>query len=102
LELRDNFDKSAEVIANFADVSRDVEFPDYPYGAILGTILYSEGTAAFRNLVDAGWMREMQSHFDSVGGYIGMTVTAADYLQPQRVRAWRGGRSISFWRGMTR
>jgi aspartyl-tRNA(Asn)/glutamyl-tRNA(Gln) amidotransferase subunit A len=86
-EIRENFEKSVKVISNFADVSRDVEFPDYPYGAILGTILYSEGTAAFRDLVDTGRMREMQNQADRVGGYIGMTVSAVDYLQAQRVRA---------------
>jgi aspartyl-tRNA(Asn)/glutamyl-tRNA(Gln) amidotransferase subunit A len=97
-EIRENFERSVKVISNFADVSRDVEFPDYPYGAILGTILYSEGTAAFRDLVDTGRMREMQNQADRVGGYIGMTVSAVDYLQAQRVRRWRGRRSISFWR----
>jgi len=85
-EIRVNFEKSIEACSGFADVTRGVEFPDYPYGAILGTILYSEGTAAFRDLVETGRMREMQNQADRIGGYIGMTISAVDYLQAQRVR----------------
>jgi aspartyl-tRNA(Asn)/glutamyl-tRNA(Gln) amidotransferase subunit A len=85
-EIVANFEESVKVISRFADVSRDVEFPDYPYGAVLSTILYSEGTAAFRELVDTGRMRQMQNHEDRIGGYIGMTISAVDYLQAQRVR----------------
>jgi hypothetical protein len=47
-----------------------VDFPDFPYGAILGTLLRVEGTAAFRELVDTGHMREMQNHADRISGYI--------------------------------
>lgn len=85
-EVRENFEKSVEVVSKFADIDRAVEFPDYPYGAILGTILFSEGTAAFRELVDTGRMREMQNQQDRINGYVGMTISAVDYLQAQRVR----------------
>lgn len=85
-EVRANFEKAVDACSAFADVTRDVEFPDYPYGAILGTILYAEGTAAFRELVESGRMREMQNQADRIGGYIGMTISAVDYLQAQRVR----------------
>ncbi len=85
-EVKANFEKSVEVLSKFADITHDVEFPDFPYGQILSTILYSEGTAAFRELVETGRMREMQNHADRIGGYIGMTISAVDYLQAQRVR----------------
>jgi Asp-tRNA(Asn)/Glu-tRNA(Gln) amidotransferase A subunit family amidase len=41
---------------------------------------------AFRELVDSGRMQQMQNHADRIGGYIGMTISAVDYLQAQRVR----------------
>jgi len=84
-EVRTNFEKSLTVLSKFADIEH-VDFPDFPYGAILSTILYSEGTAAFRELVDNGDMRQMQNHADRIGGYIGMTISAVEYLQAQRVR----------------
>jgi aspartyl-tRNA(Asn)/glutamyl-tRNA(Gln) amidotransferase subunit A len=84
-EVRANFEKSVEVLSEFSEIEH-VDLPDFPYGPILSTILYSEGTAAFRDLVDSGRMREMQNHADRIGGYIGMTISAVDYLQAQRVR----------------
>jgi aspartyl-tRNA(Asn)/glutamyl-tRNA(Gln) amidotransferase subunit A len=74
-----------EVLSKFAEIEH-VDFPDFPYGLILSTILYSEGTAAFRELVDSGPMQQMQNHANRIGGYIGMTISAVDYLQAQSVR----------------
>jgi aspartyl-tRNA(Asn)/glutamyl-tRNA(Gln) amidotransferase subunit A len=84
-EVAANFQKSLEVLKSFADIE-EVDFPNYPYAAILGTLLRAEGTAAFRDLVDTGRMRELQNHADRINGYIGMTISAVDYLQAQRVR----------------
>jgi aspartyl-tRNA(Asn)/glutamyl-tRNA(Gln) amidotransferase subunit A len=85
-EIRANFEKSVAVMSRFADITSDVDFPDFPYGAIISTILYSEGAAAFRELIDTGRMREMQNPADRIGGYIGYTISAVDYLRAQRVR----------------
>jgi aspartyl-tRNA(Asn)/glutamyl-tRNA(Gln) amidotransferase subunit A len=46
----------------------------------------SEGTAAFRELVDSGRMRQLQNRVDRIAGYVGTTISAVDYLQAQRVR----------------
>jgi aspartyl-tRNA(Asn)/glutamyl-tRNA(Gln) amidotransferase subunit A len=85
-EIRANFEKSVGVLAKFADVTHDVEFPDFPYTAILWTILGAEGSAAFRDLIDSGKMREMQNEGDRIGGYVGNAISAVDYLQAMRVR----------------
>ncbi len=85
-DIKANFEKSVEVLSGFCDVSRDVEFPDYPYTPILWTILGAEGTSAYRELVDTGQMRELQNQGDRIGGYVGYTISAVDYLQAMRVR----------------
>jgi aspartyl-tRNA(Asn)/glutamyl-tRNA(Gln) amidotransferase subunit A len=85
-EIRATFQKSVEVLSGFCDVSHDVEFPDYPYTPILWTILGAEGTSAYRELVDTGKMRELQNQGDRIGGYVGYTISAVDYLQAMRVR----------------
>ncbi len=84
-QIRMNFETSLEAVAGFAKIER-VDFPDYPYEAILDTILLSEGTAAFRELVDSGRMRQLQNRVDRIAGYVGTTISAVDYLQAQRVR----------------
>jgi aspartyl-tRNA(Asn)/glutamyl-tRNA(Gln) amidotransferase subunit A len=85
-EVRANFERSVTILSKFANVTHDVEFPDYPYSEMLRTILYSEGASAFRELIDKGQMREMRNQADRIGGYLGMMVSAVDYLQAQRVR----------------
>ncbi len=85
-EVRANFEQSLKVLADFADITHDVELPDYPYAAILSIVMGSEAAAAFRELIDTGQMRQMQNEQDRINGYVRMTISAADYVQAMRVR----------------
>ena len=85
-EVRANFLKSVDVIAKFAEISPDVEFPDYPYTQMIGTIVAAEGASAFRDIVDSGRERELQNPQAKLAGFVDSTVSAVDYLQAQRVR----------------
>jgi aspartyl-tRNA(Asn)/glutamyl-tRNA(Gln) amidotransferase subunit A len=84
--VKANFEQSLNVLAKFADIIPGVELPDFPYGPMIGTIMAAEGTAAFRELVDSGQMREMANEVDRVNGYVGMMISAVDYLQAMRAR----------------
>ena len=85
-EIKASFKQSIDVLSKFAEITYDVTFPDFPFTAILWTILGAEGSAAFRELIDSGQMREMRNQGDRIGGYIGNTISAVDYLQAMRVR----------------
>ena len=85
-DVKANFEQSMNVLRKFADITHDVELPDFPYGPMLGTIISAEGTAAFRDLVDTGRMRELANGVDRVNGYVGMMISAVDYLQAMRAR----------------
>jgi aspartyl-tRNA(Asn)/glutamyl-tRNA(Gln) amidotransferase subunit A len=85
-EVRANFEKSVDVISKFADVSADVDFPDYPYTQMIGTIVAAEGASAFRDIVNSGSERELQNPQAKLAGFIDFTVSAVDYLQAQRIR----------------
>src|SRR4029077_3454593 len=37
-EVKKNFDASLQVLGRFADLTSDVEFPEFPYGPAVGTI----------------------------------------------------------------
>ena len=84
--VRENFEQSLKVLAEFADIQQDVELPDFPYGPILSTVMASEAAAAFRELIDSGRMREMANPADRLSGYVGSMITAVDYLQAMRAR----------------
>ncbi len=86
-EVNKNFLASVEVLRRFADVQMDVEMPDLPYGAAVGTIVDAEGAAAFRDLIESGRVKELASPEGRIGGYAASLVTAVDYLHAMRMRA---------------
>jgi aspartyl-tRNA(Asn)/glutamyl-tRNA(Gln) amidotransferase subunit A len=85
-EVKANFEESLKVLSDFADLTHNVELPDYPYAAILSTVMGAEAAAAFRELIDTGQMREMANEQDRINGYARMTISAVDYIQAMRVR----------------
>ena len=85
-EVRSNFEKSVEVLSSIADIEHDIQFPDYPYGQIIGLIIAAEGASAFRDLLDTGSARQLQNPTAKITGYADAVVSAVDYLQAQRVR----------------
>lgn len=84
--VRDNFEASLDVLREVADVTRDVEWPDLPWGPAVSTIVGAEGASAFLDLIESGKMKQLKCPRDRRGGYAGTQITAVDYLQAMRVR----------------
>ncbi len=85
-EIRVNFERAVKVLSAFADIDHDIDFPDYPYGPMIQTIVNSEGASAFRDIIIDGRVRELQNPAARVAGYVDTTVSAVDYLQAMRIR----------------
>lgn len=85
-EVARNFKESVAVLRAFADVSEDLQLPDFPYGQLAGTIVDGEGGSAFRELIESGGLRELRAKADRVGGYASVMLPAVDYLHAMRVR----------------
>jgi aspartyl-tRNA(Asn)/glutamyl-tRNA(Gln) amidotransferase subunit A len=85
-EVRRNFEASLEVLSRFADLVRDVELPEYPYGAAASMIIDAEAASIFEELVSSGRVRELSAPEDRIGGYAGQVVLAKDYLRAMRIR----------------
>jgi aspartyl-tRNA(Asn)/glutamyl-tRNA(Gln) amidotransferase subunit A len=86
-EVRKNLEESLKVLGTFCDVVPDVEFPDFPYGPAVGTIVAAEGASAFRDLIESGRVKELRVPNDRWGGYAASLVLAVDYIQALRLRA---------------
>jgi len=84
--VRENFERSMETIGGFADVTRDVAWPEQPWGPAVSTIVAAEGAAAFLDLIESGRVRYLKCPRDRHGGYAGTLVPAVDYLNAMRVR----------------
>jgi len=85
--VRDNFETGLAVLGKSADIERDVEWPDFPWGAAVGTIVNAEGAAAFLPLIESGGVDKLRCPADRIGGYGALMTFAVDYVQALRVRA---------------
>jgi len=86
-EVRANFEAALKVLAKRADITRDVEWPDFPWGPAVGTIVGAEGAAAFIDLIEGGKVSELRCPRDRWAAYNGTQIAAVDYVQAMRARA---------------
>ena len=86
-EVRENFERSLGILGELADVKRDVEWPDFPWGPAVSAIVGAEGASAFLDLIESGRVKELKCPKDRHGGYAGTLIPAVDYLQAMRLRA---------------
>ena len=85
-EVRENFEKALGVLAPIATITRDVEWPDFPWGPAVGTIVNAEGATAFHELLTSGRVAELRCPACRSGGYSALLTPAVDYLQAMRLR----------------
>jgi aspartyl-tRNA(Asn)/glutamyl-tRNA(Gln) amidotransferase subunit A len=85
-EVRDNFNRAIEVLKPVAEITPDVEWPDFPWGPAVSAIVGAEGASAFLDLIESGRVKELQNTRDRRGGYAGTLIPAVDYLQAMRLR----------------
>ncbi|HET9392232.1 MAG TPA: amidase [Candidatus Rubrimentiphilum sp.] len=81
-----NFLASLDVLREFADVTTNVALPRGPYGSVFEAIFAGECASAFRDLIESGKSRELQSTDDRLGGYQVYNALAVDYVDGMRRR----------------
>jgi len=86
-KVRANFDAALSALGDRVVVTRDVEWPDLPWGPAVGTIVGAEGATAFLDLLESGGLKDLACPRGRFAGYGGAAVTAVDYLQAMRLRA---------------
>jgi aspartyl-tRNA(Asn)/glutamyl-tRNA(Gln) amidotransferase subunit A len=85
-EVERNFLAALDLLGEVADVTHNLELPDYPYDAMAGLVLDAEAASTFEPLVHTGRMTRLTAPEDRVGGYAGQVVLAGDYLRAIRLR----------------
>ncbi len=84
--VRVNFESMLASFDGAAEVTRDVEWPDFPWGPAVGSIVGAEGASAFLELIESGRLTKLKCPRDRWAGYGGTAVSAVDYLQAMRLR----------------
>ena len=85
-EVRENFNRAIEILKPVAEITTDVEWPDFPWGPAVSAIVGAEGATAFLDLIESGRVKELRCPKDRHGGYAGTLIPAVDYLQAMRLR----------------
>ena len=85
-EVRKAFEDSLAFLQGSCDITRDVEWPDLPWGPAVSAIVGAEGATAFHELIESGRVEELRCPADRIGGYARVMIPAVDYLQAMRAR----------------
>lgn len=87
-EVKDNFLVSLDVLKTVAVGGEipEVELPDFPYDAVVNTILHAESAAALEEVVQEGTIWNLPDPRMHLGAYAAMFVPARDYINALRIR----------------
>jgi Asp-tRNA(Asn)/Glu-tRNA(Gln) amidotransferase A subunit family amidase len=80
--LREGF----EALKSLGFQLKEVELPDLPYGAVTGTIIDSESSAVFEELITSGDVDQLADADQIAGLKAGLEIKAKDYLRATRIR----------------
>jgi aspartyl-tRNA(Asn)/glutamyl-tRNA(Gln) amidotransferase subunit A len=84
--VRENFEAALARLADVIEVTRDVPWPDQPWGPAVSAIVSAEGATAFLELLESGDVAKLRCPADRTGGYSSLMLPAVDYLQAMRAR----------------
>ena len=81
-------DEAFAVLEKHGTRISDALLPDGPFQEAALATVFSESASAFRPLIDSGRVAELADPTGRISGYARLQVSAADYLQVQRVRTF--------------
>jgi aspartyl-tRNA(Asn)/glutamyl-tRNA(Gln) amidotransferase subunit A len=86
-EARADYAKALETIRSLGVQITEAKMPQFPYGAVIGTIISSEGSAIFEPLIKRGQVDQLADPHQIAGLKAGLEIPAKEYLKAMRIRA---------------
>jgi aspartyl-tRNA(Asn)/glutamyl-tRNA(Gln) amidotransferase subunit A len=86
-EARSVFDAAMKQIAAIGVGMVEAKLPDFPYGALVGTVVSAEGSSIFEPLISSGKVNELADERQIAGLKAGLEIPAKDYLKAMRIRS---------------
>jgi len=84
---RPDFAKALDTIREMGVQVTDAKLPEFPYGAVISTIISSEGSAVFEPLITSGKVEQLADAKQIAGLRAGLEIPAKDYLKAMRIRS---------------
>ncbi len=84
---RADYAKALETIRSMGVQVVETKLPDFPYGAVIGTIISAEGSAIFEPLIKSGKVDQLADQHQIAGLKAGLEIPAKDYLKAMRIRS---------------
>src|SRR5579863_626802 len=84
---RAGFQEALKVAKSLGMNFKEVEIPDFPYGALVSTIIAAEAASIFEDLLRSDKVDELADHRQAQGLKTGLDMPATEYLRAMRVRA---------------
>ena len=86
-EMRPALEAAMQVIRATRVQMVETKLPDFPYGALAGTVVSAEGSSIFEPLITSGKVNELADTRQIEGLKAGLEIPAKDYLKAMRIRS---------------
>ena len=83
---RGDFAKAIETLRGMGLQLTPAKLPDFPYGAVAGTVISAEASSVFQELIESGRVDQLADALQIAGLREGLTIPACDYLRAMRIR----------------
>jgi aspartyl-tRNA(Asn)/glutamyl-tRNA(Gln) amidotransferase subunit A len=84
---RADYAKALETIRSLGVQVAETKLPEFPYGAVIGTIISAEGSAVFEPIIKNGKVDQLADQHQIAGLKAGLEIPANEYLKAMRIRA---------------
>ena len=81
------FEPLFEVIKSLGVKLKEIQLPDFPYGALVGTIIAGEAGSIFEDLIRSGKVDQLADPHQIAGLKAMLDLPATEYLRAMRVRS---------------
>jgi aspartyl-tRNA(Asn)/glutamyl-tRNA(Gln) amidotransferase subunit A len=85
-ETRPVFREALDTLRSLGMTMVEAKLPDFPYGAVTRTVISTEGSSVFEDLIDSGRVDQLADKKQIAGLRAGLEIPARDYLKAMRIR----------------
>jgi aspartyl-tRNA(Asn)/glutamyl-tRNA(Gln) amidotransferase subunit A len=84
---RADFQNALKAFKSLGVQLKEIEIPDFPYGALTGTIISGEAASIFEDLIKSGKVDELADKRQAAGLQAALEMPATEYLKAMRIRS---------------